>query len=407
MADINIDAGAVSLTRRGMRAMVFTTNMIGYFFFIDGDSDLYYTKTTDGGLTWGTPVAVSGADTMTAFDVWYDQWTPGDTGRCIHIWHFGITTTDDVNYHRLNTTNDSLTGPVTVFAGSTAVAGRQAHVSGTKARGGNLYCVFTIDAFAETGFYRSLDNGATWGSRTSPLEATGDQAMLFPANLADSEDIWAIYDDISTDQLSIKTHDDSANTWAESSTLSFVENTTDLTGQYGFSGSIRHQDGDLIFAYMDTYDAAGGSTTDLKVYEYDGTNLTALTDIATNVDHIYYPSVFLNQDQPDWIYVANLGVSAGTSTLTTSIPIVYALSKDRGVSWTKDITYSESTTDYVCTWAPLNGEKFMVATQDISSAAIVTNYVNSKDFGYTTFNNYQFFRAKGQDNTGIVNTGGA
>ena len=145
MADINIDAAAINLTRRGMRSMVFVTNVIGYFFFIDGDNDFYYTKTTNGGLTWATPVAISGADTMTTYDVWYDQWTPGDTGRNIHIWYFGTIATDDVSYKRLNTTNDSLSSLITVATLSSAVSSRGSFVSGTKARGLSLIHIYAAD----------------------------------------------------------------------------------------------------------------------------------------------------------------------------------------------------------------------------------------------------------------------
>lgn len=405
MADTAITAVTVASHSRVMRSIVFVTKDIGYCFNIGSGTDLDYVKTTDGGKTWGAAVDVY-TGTIDSFDVWYDQWTPGDLGRIIHI-AFTEAGTDDVTYFAFNTTNDTKTTEVDIFAGASTVAGRGTFTSITKARGGNLYVAFDMDAFAETGFYRSTDNGATWSSRTNPIEATLDQCILFPANAADPQDVWMLYDDDSTAELTIKTHDNSANTNSESAALTFNNNATDLTGQYGFAGSIRHSDGNLIFAYCDTYDAAGTSTTDLKVYRWDGTTATALTDIATNVDHIYYPSVYLNQDTPDWIYVAHIGVTAGTSTLTTSVPVVYALSKDRGVTWTKDIAYSSLTTDYMQTWCPLNGKRFIVAYFDISGLDIMGNYeVANTEFGFTTFNNYQKFKKSGYDNTGIISIGG-
>ena len=402
MADITVSAASVAGVTRGMRNVVFVSQYVGYWFQIGTNTDLFYCKTTDGGKTWGAEVSIK-ADTLVGFDVWYDQWTPGDTGRNIHIWMF-YSTTDEVKYNRLNTVNDALAGETMVLDIASAVAGRGTFISGTKTRGGNLYCAFDVDAGAEKGLYRSTDNGATWGSRTDPIDASLDQCKLFPANAADSQDMWMLFHDATNNVISVKTHDDSANTNSESSTLAMTEEGTDTVGQYGFDGSIRHSDGHLIFAYMDAYDAAGAS--DFKVYDFDGTNLTALTDIATNVDSIYYPSVFLNQDQPDWIYVAYLGVTAGTSTLTTSMPVLYALSKDRGVSWTKDIAYSTSTTDYAHCWAPNNGEKFQVFWYDISGTDIITNHDNSKDFGFTPLNNYQAPRAVGQNNTGVMQVAG-
>lgn len=402
MVDVVIDSAAHANQPRGMRTIVFTTGSIGYFFFIDGDGDFFYSKTTNGGLTWGTGVAIdTGEVTVHAFDVWYDQWTPGNTDRGIHLWWFGITV-DDVFYNRLNTTNDSLAGDVTVVALASSTSARGSFVSGARMRGGNLLCAFDIDAGAEKGMYRSVDNGATWAAMTDPIEATIDQCKLFPANLADPNDAWLLYQDASTDELTIKTYDDSGNSFAESAEIgtAMAENITNATGQYGFDGSIRHSDGHLIVAFMDVYDSAGAS--DFLVYDWDGTTATALTNIATDTDDIYYPSVFLNQDQPDWIYVAYLGLTSGAEALGTGVGVYYALSKDRGLTWTKDIAYSTSVTDYRQTWTPSNGERFMVAWMDISSLGILTNHDNSKEFGFTTLNNYQSARSV---SAGIMSVG--
>lgn len=399
MPDIVIDAATVGNQARGMRSIVFVSQMVGYAFVDATNADFYYVKTTDGGKTWGSEVSISGADTIFAFDVWYDQWTPGNTGRDIHIFWFG-TAADAPSHRRLNTTNDVLSNTVLILDGATAVEGRGVFITGTRARGGNLYCGFNIDAFAETGLYRSTDNGVTWTVRTQPLEADLDQYMLYPANAVDPQDVWMIYDDDSTTELTVKTHDDSANSNSESAALTFNNNASDAVGQYGFDGSIRHSDNHLILAYVDAYDAAGAS--DFKVYDFDGTTLTALTDIATNVDDIYYPSVFLNQDQPDWIYVAYVGLTSGAEALGTGVGVYYARSKDRGLTWTKDIPYSTSVTDYRQSWAPLNGERFLVAFTDISGTDLMTNQDNSIEFGFTRLNNYQFAKATGQNNTGII-----
>lgn len=399
MADLTVEAAMLAGTSRGMRSVVFVNRDIGYVFGINGDSDLDYMKTTDGGLTWGVATNIF-TGTIFAFDVWYDQWTPGDTGRIIHLWFISLDT-DDVFYQAFNTATDVLGSQIVIFAGATLSGFRGTFCSGAKMRGGNLLMCFNGDAFAETATYKSINNGATWSVLTNVIEADNDQCKIFPANVADPNDGWLLYQDASTNELTLKEYDDSGNSFTESAALTMTEETTDATGQYGFDGAIRHSDGHLIVAYLDAYDAAGAS--DLKVYDTNGTgSLTALTDIATNVQDIYYPNVFINNDTPDWIYVAYLGVSAGTSTLGSSVPVVYALSKDRGLTWTKDIAYSTSTTDYRQCWTPLNGERFLVVWMDISSLALMTNNDNSKEFGFTTFNNYQFTSARGQNNTGII-----
>ena len=84
MAEVVVEAAMLNGQARGMRALVFVSQEIGYMFGINGDSDLDYMKTTNGGKTWGAAVGVF-TGTVSAFDVWYDQWTPGNTGRDIDI----------------------------------------------------------------------------------------------------------------------------------------------------------------------------------------------------------------------------------------------------------------------------------------------------------------------------------
>ena len=66
MADISVNASISAETARAMRALVFTTASVGYFFYVAADGDLEYIKTTDGGATWSGAVQVSGNDTVRA-----------------------------------------------------------------------------------------------------------------------------------------------------------------------------------------------------------------------------------------------------------------------------------------------------------------------------------------------------
>jgi hypothetical protein len=397
MADVVVEAATFADQTRGMRAVVFVTSLIGYMVLINGDSDLDYVKTTDGGKTWGAAVDLF-TGSVDEYDVWYDQWTPGDTGRLIHVW-FVENGTDDVSYLTINTTNGALSAVVDVFAGGSTAKGRGTFVTGCKTRSGSLLCGFNIDAFAETGLYRSTDNGVTWSARTQPLEANLDQYMLFPANAADPADAWLLYDDDSATQLTVKTYDDSANSFSESSGITFDNNATNVTGPYGFSGAIRHQGGDLIFALFNAYDAAG---EDFLCYQWDGTTLTALTALTTDKDDMYFPSVFLNQDRPDDIYIGYIGKSDGLEALSTGAKAYYAKSTDRGKTWTMDITYMEAAaTDVLHTWAPLNGERFLLVWMDVSALSLNTNADKSVEFGFTPVENYRSLRATGQ-NAGIM-----
>ena len=382
-ADVTIDTGDTTpiAGHNAPRALVWASSTTGYFFYIDSDNDFKYAKTIDGGQNWSAAVAEIDTDTtITAlvFDVWYDQWTPGDSGTTIHIWWAQIDV-DDIQYRALNTSNDSLGTLRQVFSATDAASARGNFVSGTKARGGNLYAVGTIDAATVCEFGRSTDGGTTWDvTRASPQEVCGDQGFLFPANLADSNDIWMLYDDISTDLLTLKTNDDSANSWSESATIvASVENTTLGTGEYPFSGSIRHSDGHLIAATHSAFDL---STTDFQIWDITNeSTITQKTAITTDKDDNYYSSVFIDQNTDD-IYVSYAGKRDGSETLGTTVGIYYTKSTDGGVNWTAgDTAYSESTGNYRQNWAGMMGNRFGVVWRNDATEGLLFNFVNSLD----------------------------
>lgn len=392
MADISI-VTSVASNLRGCRSLVFTNKDIGYLFYMNSSSDFVYAKTTNGGLTWGAGVAVGAADTLIGFDVWYDQWTPGNTGRDIHVWYFGTATPDDMFYRRLNTTNDTLSSEITVVALTSVVAARGSYCTGARMRGGNLLVTFNIDGGAETGTYRSVDNGATWASRTNLWEANPDQMLAFPGNDADSNDGWFLYYDASATAVTLKVHDDSANTNSESATIvTATAGITDLTGQYNWTGAVRHSDGHLITGIWTERDSATG---DFRLFDIaSSASFPELTALATDKDDSYYPSMFIEQNSGD-IYVAYVGTLAGTDTLDTSAGVYYAVSKNRGISWTTNVAISATSSDWRGCFTPLSGERFMAVWQDISTLGLLTNNDNSKEFGFPMFNNYQHLRVHG------------
>jgi hypothetical protein len=378
MADVAVVSISTS-TPRGQRSLVFTTADVGYQFYITTGGGFSYKKTTDGGATWSAAVPIGTAPSCIGFDVWFDQWTPGDTGTLIHTWFFD-TTVDDVLYRTLDTNGDTLGTQRVVFAGATAVAGIGVFVSGTKAVGGNLYCAFDIDAGAELGFYRSTDGGVNWASRDATLvEATGDWARLFPANVADPQDIWALYFDADANALTLKEHDDSAGTTSESATIvTIVENTTDLTGQYPFSASLRHSDGHLIIDAVTERDTA---TSDHRVFDVNGTgSIVEKTAITTNIDDHYYTAVFIDQTTDD-IYVTYVGKRDGTEVLGSTVKAYYTKSTDGGTTWTTgDTAYMEAAAGNVQqTWTPLMGPRFYVTWRQ-ASTLLQGNAVNSVTF---------------------------
>jgi hypothetical protein len=361
-----------------MRTLVFTSASVGYFFYMDS-TGFVYSKTTDGGASWGAPVSIRAVTTIIAFDVWYDKWTPGDTGDLIHIAYFD-STLDDIFYRNLDTTSDTLGTQTVADAQSTAVAGLGSHCSITKSRSGNLYISSNCDNGTEISLVRSINGGANWAARTSILEAaSSDWAQLFPATgTGDDADIWAVYLDHSDGGFTIKQYDDSANTVSESASMATVtENTTDTTGQYPFSASVRHSDGHLIVAVVTERDPAGASA-DHRLFDVASTaSITELTAIATNTDDHYYPSVYIDQNTDD-IYVGYVGHTNGVHTLGTSAGVYTAVSTDGGSSWSLDNLYSATGgLAALQTWMPLSGDRMMIVWK--LSTSLATNFDNSLD----------------------------
>lgn len=345
---------------RTFRSLVFTTASIGYAFFTDGDGDFKYSKTTDGGASWGAAVAVGPADTNQASDVWFDQWTPGDAGTLIHCAYLG-SGLDDVYYRSLDTNGDTLGTSTAVFVGSTFLANRSTFVSITKTRSGYLYCAFQGDSGAEKGLHLSTDGGGTWSSSLSTtfVEAALDNCVLFPAsNTGDDNDCWALYHDASVEALTLKMWDSSASSASESATIATVtDNATDLTGQYSFSGSVRHSDGHLIASTVTEFDTVN---SDHRVFDINGTSsITEKTAITTDIDDHYYQAVFIDQLTDD-IYVAYNGKRDGLDVLATSSKVYYTKSTDDGATWSAgDTAYMEGAAAAVVqVWAPLMGPRF-------------------------------------------------
>lgn len=379
MADVSIDGTISTNTRRALRTMVFTSASIGYMFYSDASTGLSYSKTTDGGATWGGAVQVSTAATAPlAFDIWFDKWTPGNSGTLIHCVWFEATL-DDVLWRTVDTSGDTLGTERVVFAGATFVAGRGNFVSVTKTISGYLYVAYDGDAGVEMGLHMSTDAGTSWSANLSTtfVEATIDQCSLFPAsNTGDDNDCWAVYHDASADALTLKMWDSSLASQTESATIiALIENITD-TVVYGWSASVRQSDGHLIIAAVSEFDTL---SSDHRIFDVNGTaSITEKTAITTNIDDHYYPQVFIDQYTNN-IYVAYRGLRTGTEVMGTTSKVYYTKSTDGGVNWSAgDTAYMEGAANNGATaHAPLMGDRFYVAW--IVSSALLGNYVNSID----------------------------
>lgn len=382
MADVSIDSSISTSTGRGLRSVVFTSGTVGYFFYIDSSGAFVYSKTTNGGASWGAAVTINSATTHIAYDVWFDKWTPSDTGTLIHCVYFD-STNDIVRWRTLDTSSDTLGTERAAFTGASAVAGRGAFCSITKCKtNGYIYIAFDIDAGAEKGLVRSTNGGSVWSGNLDAtfVAASGDVHLLFPdTNGDDPNDLQSLYQSASGDFLAAQCWDSSAATKVTGFTIdaNVVDNTTDLTGQGAWSAALRNSDGHLIIALCSERDTA---TADLRVWDYNNSKTfpskTALTDITTNIDDIYYPAVFVNQNNGD-IYVAYNGKRDGSEVLGTTTKIYYTKSSNSGTTWSAgDTAYQEGATAAAFqVWAPLTGDLFYVGWR--VGSTLVGNAVNS------------------------------
>ena len=300
-----------------------------------------YQKSVDNGLTWSLPVAITSADTTAAaIGIWYDKWTSGGTGTRIHVAHVGLVT-NDVHYNYLDTADDSMGSDVVAQVGTSATGAAQ--VSICKTRGGNLLLAANIDTGAEIFCVRSVDNGANWTSRNTPLEAANDIFILLPANLADNQDAWCIFQDISADEVSLKTYDDSANSWAETSISGSIVEAGPATANPQLAAVIRHSDGHALVAAWNGRDVG---TADLKTWDItDSGTITAKTDVVSNTDDCNLIHLYIDQSTND-VYAVYVGKSDGSEVIGTSAGFYYKRSTDGMATWGSEQTHVSTLSSY-------------------------------------------------------------
>ena len=338
--------GATPLNRVSTASLpyYFTTNQVveygstRYLFYINFVGDIVYVKSTDRGRSWGTPVTVHAAN-VARFSVWFDRWTPGDAGTVIHIWDIE-TGVDDVNYFSLDVSSDTLGNGgvgIVVFAGA-SVSPTGMQISGSKARGGNLLVVFNLDGGTEVGSYRSTDSGATWGVRADANEAAIDFYSLFPGNAADNQDMWLVYWDVSANEISLKTYDDSADSWSEASISTGMAEAGQTTVWSQMAGAVRASDNHLLLAAWNAYDSATG---DLTTWDINGSgSITAKTDVVSNSADCILAALSIAADEK--IYCTYAGKSDGSQTAATELGIYQKMSSDGMATWgSEKVIYSD------------------------------------------------------------------
>lgn len=326
-ADVTIGVSALSVTgvRSNRGGIFWSTNLIGYVIYIDSSGDLKYRKTTDGGASWSGATNIR-TGTVLTYDCYADWQVVGDAGTKIHIVYNDIDT-DEVRYCYLDISSDTIGGDVEVYqeTGINPSGDSLGSMSICKTRGGkfDIAVRHTDNSFVTFYLFFTSPDASTWTSKAVPWEsAPTDQIELHPANLADNNDIWALFWDISANAISLKTYDDSADSWSEAA----IGSANYTTAVKNFSGQIRLSDGHLVLTFWNAFDNAAA---DLIVYDItDAGTITAKTNVITDEAESICANVFINQVNDD-IYITYFSGSAAQAT----VACFYQKSTDGGTNW--------------------------------------------------------------------------
>lgn len=343
-ADVTISV-ASSLQKSSQSSyMVKTPAGVIYSIFPNqSDSNLYWTKSSDGGFTWTDAILIKVLGGVSSgYTVWYDKWTPGDTGTKIYISYFDQAN-DDVGIRVLDTADDSLSTEVVIFAGATTSSAANTCISIVKAIGGNLYVAFDMDAGTETGFYRSTDGGGTWAARTDVNESTSDYYLLAPGFASDTQDIICIFWDRSANEISRKLYDDSGNSWSETSIATGMTALSSGVAGPNFSITVDDTNNKILLA---AWTAADTANADLRFWSLDESSITERTNIVLNsVDDQGMVALSLATDT-NILYAFYGGKSDGSETFASAINIYYKTSSDLGVTWESETRLTLITRGY-------------------------------------------------------------
>lgn len=310
------------------RKMVFTSDTVGYIFYNNSTVSTSYGKTTNAGMTWTVDTAMTAQTDTENFSIWYDQWTPGDTGTKVHI-AFVENGTDDVYYDYLDTNGDSQGTEVLAYSdASTARTAPTDSVSITKATDGDLYIVDSTSGASSVAAVRySTNAGANWNDAADEGldNATGDHVMLLPQPAGD---ILLLRWDVSADDIQSKEYEDGGNSWAGAWTDIDTNAIDSGTYSEAWSASLNPATWEVYLAYIDQAGTTGSSVTDVRTAYYNTTSWTAGTDVMTNYDTIISVTTGLDTITGE-IYVSCAhGVAAGTT-----VQVYYKVSTDTMSTW--------------------------------------------------------------------------
>ena len=302
-----------------------------YYFYADSSSeDLWYVKSTNYGLTWAVPVVGTATIQIDSIATWFDKWTPTNSGTLEHTAYIDITSAD-VIYKQLETATDTLGSAIVAFAGA-SVVGSTNCLTVTKTVAGRVVIVYDIDGGTEKGATKANDNPVTgFTAIADPVEAAADFFLAFPGNYADTNDFDLVYWDRSATELTLKTYDDSGDSWSESAAIA-TSMTSLSTGTVmpQFAGAVRASDGHLILVAWSNADTLNAT---LRLWDINGAaSITLKSTVVTSTDDQAACGVGIDATNDD-IYVFYLGKTDGSETCYTALNCYYKKSSDGGATF--------------------------------------------------------------------------
>ncbi len=357
--------------------IVFLDDQVGYKFYRFGAVPFSgmcgYSKTTNGGASWGTFVPVDTQTDCIGMQVWFDQWTPGDNGSFVHI--VTIDTGDDeMFYNRLNTTNDSLllTTATTTCLGCAGIYAAGTNLpSITKATNGTLY-VSTDDGDGTNIRRCSVNCGvsASWTTVGTPPQGNANSfSLLMPLS---ADNVMLINRSVGN---VLRSSIWNGSAWTAFVTIDgvAVQNTT-YDG--GIAATVDISNGDIYLAYVTDNNDFVTADHDIRVRLFDGANWLTRTDVLTNVAGRGLLQVAISRDSYRGdIYVTYTARSAIATAASANV--FHRRSVDGMITWQAEQgPHSSTSADlYGITANLMSSERIYVTWYNVTLTDVIGNTI--------------------------------
>ena len=368
--------------------VVFTSDAVGYAFYVGVNGNCVYKKTLNGGASWAPvssdePLVADPQNDCEKIAVWYDRWTPGDTtGNNIHILTMDSATDSDLYYRRLDTNSDSFTTIVNTTDSPGSVQGgtfltSQNIPSITKSTTGVLYMGVqdNTDSFVIR-CSTACETASNWAEAgTNPFDLDVDWLVLMPLAAGD---ILAIRWDISANVVDSKVYHSGTNLWDPlwlTIDAAAIENSTTYDGHFG--ATVNKTTNMVYLTYAADVATIGGTDDDIRTASYLAAVWTSRTNVLT--------------DAVKGITGAKIATKEGTETIF----VIYTARTTAGSASTGNVYFKRST-DGMQTWGAEQGPLNTVSS-DLYGARV---NIGSPDYIYVTWDddpNADFYGARVAD----------